>query len=105
MTGFDLDRPGDFTLPSTATDLDHDTIMISGTTLMFNGVTVRNDMPFDLDTCAVAGSKIGVLRDNDSIHFFINGVDQGTLLFANNFLINFIINFNFNSHTHKRSGL
>ena len=69
-------RPDELTLPSTATDLDHDTIMISGTTLMYNGVTVRNDLPFDLDTLT-SGCRIGVMRNNENIHFFINGVDQG----------------------------
>lgn len=69
-------RPDELTLPSTATDLDRDTIMISGTTLMYNGVTVRNDLPFDLDTLT-AGCKIGVMRNGDYVHFYINGVDQG----------------------------
>ncbi|XP_062535217.1 neuralized-like protein 4 [Armigeres subalbatus] len=69
-------RPDELSLPSTATDLEHDTIMISGTTLMGNGVTIRNDLPFDLDTLT-AGSRVGVMRNADNIHFFINGVDQG----------------------------
>ncbi|XP_021710661.1 neuralized-like protein 4 [Aedes aegypti] len=69
-------RPDELSLPSTATDLEHDTIMISGTTLMRNGVTIRNDLPFDLDTLT-AGSRVGVMRNSDNIHFFINGVDQG----------------------------
>lgn len=69
-------RPEDLTLPSTATDLDNNTIMASGTTLMFNGVTVRNDLPFDLDNCK-QGSRIGVMRNGNNVHFFINGQDQG----------------------------
>lgn len=69
-------RPDELTLPSTATDLDHDTVMLSGTTLMHNGVTIRNDMRFDLDSLP-AGTKIGVMRNGDAIHFFIDGVDQG----------------------------
>ena len=69
-------RPEELTLPTTATDLDNNTIMASGTTLMFNGVTVRNDLPFDLDNCKT-GCKIGVMRNGNNIHFFINGVDQG----------------------------
>ncbi|CRK92215.1 CLUMA_CG005699, isoform A [Clunio marinus] len=69
-------RPEELTLPSTATDLDNNTIMASGTTLMFNGVTVRNDLPFDLDNCK-SGCRIGVMRNGNNIHFFLNGVDQG----------------------------
>lgn len=69
-------RPEDLQLPSTATDLDNNTIMASGTTLMFNGVTVRNDLPFDLDNCK-SGCRIGVMRNGNNIHFFLNGVDQG----------------------------
>ena len=69
-------RPEDLTLPSTATDLDNNTIMASGTTLMFNGVTVRNDLPFDLDNCKTS-CRIGVMRNGNNIHFFLNGVDQG----------------------------
>lgn len=69
-------KPDELSLPSTATDLDHDTIMISGTTLMHNGITIKNDLPFDLDDLT-SNSKIGVMRNGDTIHFFINGVDQG----------------------------
>ncbi|KAG5680605.1 hypothetical protein PVAND_010099 [Polypedilum vanderplanki] len=68
-------KPEDLILPSTATDLSNNTIMASGTTLMLNGVTVRNDLPFDLDNCKT-GCRIGVMRNGNNIHFFINGVDQ-----------------------------
>lgn len=69
-------RPDEITMASTATDLDQDTVMISGSTLMHNGTTVRNDMPFDLDTLG-AGARIGVMRNGDAIHFYVNGCDQG----------------------------
>lgn len=69
-------RPDELTLPSTATDLDVNTVMASGTTLMYNGVTVRNDLPFDLDQLQ-SGSKIGVMRNGDNVHFFVNSIDLG----------------------------
>lgn len=69
-------RPDEISLANTATDLEQDTIMISGQTLIHNGTTVRNDMPFNLDNLT-SGSKIGVMRNGDAIHFLVNGVDYG----------------------------
>lgn len=69
-------RPEEVSFTSTATDLEKDTIMMSGQTLMQNGKTLRSDMPFNLDNLT-KGSKIGVLRNGSTIHFFLNGVDQG----------------------------
>lgn len=68
-------RPDEISFAS-ATDLEQDTIMVSGQTLIHNGRTVRNDMPFNLDNLS-SGSKVGVMRNGDAIHFFINGIDQG----------------------------
>jgi len=52
--------------------------MASGTTLMFNGVTVRNDLLFDLDNCK-SGCRIGVMRNGNNVHFFLNEIkDQRT---------------------------
>lgn len=67
-------RPDDISFAS-STDLEQDTVMVSGQTLIHNGRTVRNDMPFNLDNLS-SGSKVGVMRNGDTIHFFINGVDQ-----------------------------
>lgn len=51
-------------------------LQVSGQTLIHNGRTIRNDMPFNLDNLT-SGSKVGVMRNGDAIHFFINGIDQG----------------------------
>ncbi|XP_059607604.1 neuralized-like protein 4 isoform X2 [Phlebotomus argentipes] len=70
-------RPDEVSLPSTATDLSHDTLMLSGSSLIYNSVIVRNGLiPFDLDTLTT-GARIGVMRNGDFIHFVIDGVDQG----------------------------
>lgn len=58
------------------TELEHDTVMMSGQTLIHNGATIRNDFTFNLDNLTT-GSKIGVMRCGDSIHFYVDGVDQG----------------------------
>lgn len=68
-------KPDEISFANTATDLEQDTIMVSGQTLIHNGTTVRNDMPFNLDNLT-SGSKIGVMRNGDAIHFFVNGIDQ-----------------------------
>ncbi|XP_076270318.1 neuralized E3 ubiquitin protein ligase 4 isoform X2 [Rhynchophorus ferrugineus] len=70
-------RPDDIELPSTATDLNKDTWMLSGSSIMINGKTTKNNYPCDLDTLA-AGVRLGVLRSTDkSLEFFKDGVSQG----------------------------
>lgn len=69
-------RPDEVSFAITATDMENDMVMMSGQTLIHNGVTVRNDMMFNLDNLTT-GSRVGVLRNGDTIHFFVNGVDQG----------------------------
>lgn len=69
-------RPDEIHLAANATDLDHDTIILCGSMIFHNRKTVRSSIPFDLDTLA-AGAKVGVMRNGDYVHFFIDGIDQG----------------------------
>lgn len=64
-------------LPSTLTDLDHDTWALSGCTVMKDGMAVKYNYPLDLDKIKV-GSVVGVMRyNNGSLHYFLDGNDQG----------------------------
>ncbi|XP_074025291.1 neuralized E3 ubiquitin protein ligase 4 [Leptinotarsa decemlineata] len=70
-------RPDDIDLPSTATDLCRDTWMLSGSSIMINGKTIKNNYNFDLDSLT-SGVKLGVMRSADkSLEFYKNGVPQG----------------------------
>lgn len=70
-------RPDDVDLPSTATDLCRDTWMLSGSSVMENGSTIKNNYPCDLDTLP-AGTRLGVVRtSNKTLEFYRNGVPEG----------------------------
>lgn len=70
-------RPDELELPSTATDLDQTTWMLSGSSIMENGKTIKNNYQFDLDTIET-GIRIGVMRNSDkSLEFYRDGVSQG----------------------------
>lgn len=63
--------------PSTMTDIDHDTWMLSGSNVMRDGVILRNNYACDLDKL-VEGNRIGMMRCSDSsLHYYLDGVDQG----------------------------
>lgn len=51
-------RPEEFEFPSTMTDMDHGTWMLSGSSVMKDGFTLRSGYPCDLDTLTV-GTRIG----------------------------------------------
>lgn len=75
--GVTLIRPEDLEFPNTMTDIDYDTWMLSGSAVMRDGQTVRNGYCCDLDSLNV-GSRLGMVRAIDgSLHYFINGEDQG----------------------------
>nr|CAD7453424.1 unnamed protein product [Timema tahoe] len=71
-------RPEELDFPSTMTDITHDTWMLSGSSVMQDGVTLRHGYSCDLDTLAAA-TRVGMMRhDNGTLHYYIDGVDQGT---------------------------
>ncbi|KAE8620829.1 hypothetical protein XENTR_v10010491 [Xenopus tropicalis] len=70
-------RPEDLEFPNTMTDIDYDTWMLSGTAIMQDGNTLRNNYGCDLDSLG-AGSRIGMMKTiRGDLHYFINGEDQG----------------------------
>jgi neuralized-like protein 4 len=70
-------RPDDIELPGTATDLCRDTWMLSGSSVMENGTTIKNNYPCDLDSLD-SGVRIGVVRSTDkTLEFYRDGVPQG----------------------------
>ncbi|XP_067005004.1 neuralized-like protein 4 [Anabrus simplex] len=70
-------RPEDLDFPSTMTDINHDTWMLSGSAVMQDGVTLRNGYSCDLDALA-SGTRIGMMRHDDgTLHYYIDGIDQG----------------------------
>ncbi|PSN33663.1 hypothetical protein C0J52_20980 [Blattella germanica] len=59
------------------TDINHDTWMLSGSAVMQDGVTLRNGYGCDLDTLTTS-TRIGMMRhDDESLHYYVDGVDQG----------------------------
>ncbi|TRY99349.1 hypothetical protein DNTS_014891, partial [Danionella cerebrum] len=70
-------RPEELEFPNTMTDIDYDTWMLSGTAIMQDGNTMRNNYGCDLDSLTT-GSRIGMMRTaTGDLHYFINGLDQG----------------------------
>ncbi|XP_043671711.1 neuralized-like protein 4 [Vespula pensylvanica] len=75
--GVTLIRPDELEFPSTMTDIDHDTWMLSGSAVIRDGITLRNNYACDLDKL-VEGNRIGMMRSADtSLHYYLDGVDQG----------------------------
>ncbi|XP_005104477.1 neuralized-like protein 4 [Aplysia californica] len=75
--GVTLVKPEDIDFPSTMTDIEHDTWMLSGSAIMQDGATIRNGYPLDLDSLTI-GSRVGMMRCSDgTLHYFLDGVDQG----------------------------
>ncbi|CAB1345235.1 unnamed protein product [Coregonus sp. 'balchen'] len=70
-------RPEELEFPNTMTDIDYDTWMLSGTAIMQDGNTMRNNYGCDLDTLTT-GSRIGMMRSaTGDLHYYINGDRPG----------------------------
>ena len=77
IAGVTLIHPEDLDLPSTMTDIDYNTWMLSGSAVMQDGSTVRNNYKIDLDTLPL-GSRVGMMRASDAtLHFYLDGEDMG----------------------------
>ncbi|KAF0766521.1 neuralized-like protein 4 isoform X1 [Aphis craccivora] len=64
-------------LPNTMTDLDHDTWVLSGCTVMKDGLAIKYNYSLDLDKVKI-GSVVGVMRhSNGCLNYFLDGNDQG----------------------------
>ena len=69
--------PEQLEFPGTMTDLGHDIWMLSGSSVLQDGNTVKNGYECDLDKLT-DGSRLGMMRKSDgTLHFFINGEDCG----------------------------
>uniref|UniRef100_T1IVE5 NHR domain-containing protein n=1 Tax=Strigamia maritima TaxID=126957 RepID=T1IVE5_STRMM len=70
-------KPEELEFPNTMTDIDYDTWMLSGSTVMQDGATVRNGYKCDLDSIGT-GARVGMARHSDgTLHYYINGEEQG----------------------------
>jgi len=78
--GVTLIKPEDLEFPNTMTDIDYDTWMLSGSAVMKDGNTVKNNYGCDLDSLNV-GHRLGMMRTAEgALHYFINGEDQGVAI-------------------------
>ncbi len=63
--------------PGTMTDLVSGAWMVSGASVLQNGITIKNGYACDLDKLE-EGSRLGIMRKSGgSLHFFVNGQDCG----------------------------
>jgi len=60
------------------TDLISGAWMVSGSSVLQNGATIKNGYACDLDKLE-EGSRLGIMRKSGgSLHFFVNGEDCGS---------------------------
>ncbi|XP_057296500.1 neuralized-like protein 4 isoform X2 [Hydractinia symbiolongicarpus] len=64
-------------LPATMTDLDRDTWMLSGCSVIHSQAFLESNYPIDMDEIKL-GMKLGMFwKGNGELHFMVNGVDKG----------------------------
>lgn len=76
--GVTTHSPVDLEFPFTMTNVRSGTWMMTGSGIMHNGTIILEQYGVNLDRLKV-GDRVGVLRkENGLLHFFVNGVDQGS---------------------------
>ncbi|XP_049944445.1 neuralized-like protein 4 [Schistocerca serialis cubense] len=76
--GVTMHSPAELEFPSTMTNVRSGTWMMTGNGVMHNGSTVIHEYGQNLDRLQV-GDRVGVMRTEEgTLHFFVNGVDQGS---------------------------
>lgn len=76
--GVTTHTPTDLEFPFTMTNVRSGTWMMTGSGIMHNGTTVQEHYGVNLDRLQV-GDRVGVVRkESGFLHFFVNGIDQGT---------------------------
>ncbi|ERL95247.1 hypothetical protein D910_12514 [Dendroctonus ponderosae] len=80
--GVTTHSPVDLEFPFTMTNVRSGTWMMTGSGIMHNGTIIQEQYGVNLDRLQV-GDRVGLVRkENGQLHFFVNGVDQGSA--ANN---------------------
>lgn len=75
--GVTTHNPTELDFPFTMTNVRTGTWMMTGNGVMHNGITVVEQYGLSLDRLQ-AGDCVGVMRKDDgTLHFFVNGIDQG----------------------------
>ncbi|XP_066158319.1 neuralized-like protein 4 isoform X2 [Euwallacea fornicatus] len=80
--GVTTHSPVELEFPFTMTNVRSGTWMMTGSGIMHNGTIIQEQYGVNLDRLQV-GDRVGLVRkENGQLHFFVNGVDQGSA--ANN---------------------
>ncbi|CAG9771302.1 unnamed protein product [Ceutorhynchus assimilis] len=76
--GVTTHSPMELEFPFTMTNVRSGTWMMTGSGIMHNGTIIQEQYGVNLDRLQV-GDRVGLVRkENGQLHFFVNGVDQGS---------------------------